>query len=115
MWRVVEHLIVVLLLCVCAFQFLPELATHLAHASGRLLPTAIESTFATLFIGTFSVGLGVRLARWLRARDPLHERQSREHRAALAVRRPAEDVPAYAAPRELREDPDPALGETWEA
>lgn len=115
--RLLRHMFE-LLVALFVLSFLIGLGVSLLRQCGaitgpgiaRAIPRVIADVVVTLLTGVFFVGLGVRAQQLLTGRGARagQERGSQERQARLTVRRPAEGVPAIAAP-ELPADPDPAI------
>ena len=106
------------------FSALVPLAARLVAAGSEaaavtfhnVLPEVLGCMVAGFGMSLFCVGLVVRVAEWLRSRDPQAARRRvvQDQRARVAVRRPAEDVPAHQDGEQDGTDPDPALEEQEE-
>lgn len=115
--RLLRHMFE-LLVALFVLSFLIGLGVGLLRQCGaitvpgiaRAIPRVIADVVVTLLTGVFFVGLGVRAQQLLTGRGGRagQERGAQDRQVRLTVRRPAEGVPAIAAP-ELPADPDPAI------
>lgn len=114
LWKLFEKFVVwlvVLALLSAAAQFIVHALQRVAGGLSGLLPEMARSVLWTGFTGLFGIGLIVRGRRWLAHRDPEAWRRERmqEHRARVAPRPPADDVPAPGPELPPPQDPDPVL------
>lgn len=115
--RVIVLLLVVMILPTAVFTFARLLGDPIKDAVGQLgssVSDAIGDLANAVLIGLFLLGLLARIGRWCQNRDAAEARlrNQQRHRARLAVRRPAEDVPLHRpahGDHVDQDDPDPAL------
>ena len=103
---------------IAALSFLLGLVFGLVRQGGEVANTSVIDTVPNFLAGIllgllavfFMAGLGVRVHQTLTGRGsrPGRERDASERQLRLAVRRPAEGVPAITVP-DLPADPDPAI------
>jgi len=93
-------------------QVLAPVVQRAGTASGPM-PSPMAAVVWTVLVGAFGVGLLVRARHWLGGRDhrAAAARDAEARRSRMAVREPAEDVPAYDANDTPPVDPDPALND----